>query len=68
MTRRTGRTVLTLIAAAAAFALFGLLQTVDAAFAAVGQSIPAARRLVAVSSSRGQGLPLSLYGQIGMRR
>lgn len=64
LTRRTGRTLLTLIAVAAAFALFGLLQTVDDGFAAVGHSISAAHRLVTVSRSRGQGLPLSLYGQI----
>ena len=64
LTRRTGRTVLTLIAVAAAFALFGLLQTVDDAFAAVGHSVSAAHRLVTFSSSRGQALPLSLYGQI----
>jgi putative ABC transport system permease protein len=56
--------VLTLIAVAAAFALFGLLQTVDDAFAAVGHSVSAAHRLVTFSSSRGQALPLSLYGQI----
>ncbi len=63
-TRRTGRTALTLLAVATAFALFGLLQTVDDAFATVGQSISAAHRLVTVSTSRGQGLPLSLTGQI----
>ena len=64
MTRRTGRTVLTLIAVAAAFALFGLLRTLDDAFAAVAHRIRAAHRLVTVSSSRGQGLPLRLCGQI----
>ena len=46
--------MLTLIAVAAAFALFGLLRTLDDAFAAVAHRIRAAHRLVTVASSRGR--------------
>ena len=63
--RRKSRTLLTIFAVIAAFSLFGLLDSVRAAFASSGQSIPGATRLVTISKQGLLGsLPLSLLRRI----
>lgn len=63
--RRKSRTLFTIFAAIAAFVLFGLLDSVRAAFASSGQSIPGATRLVTISKQGLLGsLPLSLLRRI----
>jgi putative ABC transport system permease protein len=58
--RRT-RTLFTILAVSAAFLLFGLLDSVRAAFASSGQSLPGATRLFTISTQGLLGsLPLSL--------
>lgn len=63
--RRKTRSLLTILAVIAAFLLFGLLDSVRAAFASSGQSVPGASRLITISKQGLLGsLPLSLLGRI----
>jgi len=63
--RRKTRTLFTIFAASAAFLLFGLLDSVRAAFASSGQSVPGATRLITMSTQGLLGsLPLSLLRRI----
>ena len=63
--RRRTRTLFTVLAVIAAFLLFGLLDSVRAAFASSGQSVPGATRLITISTQGLLGsLPLSLLGRI----
>jgi putative ABC transport system permease protein len=63
--RRKTRAVFSILAVIAAFLLFGLLDSVRAAFASSGQSIPGASRLITISKQGLLGsLPLSLFKRI----
>lgn len=65
LTRRRGRSVLTLVSVAAALMLFGLLASVYGVFTSVGKNAAAAHRLVTIArGSYMVGLPVGLYGQI----
>ncbi len=63
--RRRARSLFTILAVIAAFLLFGMLDSVRAAFASSGQSVPGASRLITISRQGLLGsLPLSLLGRI----
>jgi putative ABC transport system permease protein len=63
--RRKTRALLSILAVIAAFLLFGLLDSVRAAFASSGQSVPGATRLITISKQGLLGsLPLSLLRRI----
>lgn len=67
LTRRKVRTFFTLLSVLAAFVLFGLLDSVNGAFAHAGHSVTAAHRLITTSKMGLMfPLPLALYTQIAL--